>query len=326
MALATQCPHCHTTFRVAHDQLKLRAGLVRCGACKQIFNGIENLLPPQDQPAAPEPMKTARPESPPAQEPAQQQATPIEPPAADLHEQGTEDPLLRMTLVDFTHSEQADDDIQAQIESNEVLEKAIDDLQRKPWRSEQDDADRLDEVESKAYEEPSFVRQGRRRQRMGRTLRILMAIGLPVLLAALLAQAAYIFRNQLAALFPETKPALVAACELVGCRVGLPAQIESVSIESSELQAASADQTALGLSVLLRNHGAVTQAWPSIELTLNDANDKPIARRVFAPRDYLSAAQDIEKGFAPKSEQSFKLYLELSQLKASGYRVYLFYP
>ncbi|HVL76980.1 MAG TPA: MJ0042-type zinc finger domain-containing protein, partial [Noviherbaspirillum sp.] len=47
MALATQCPHCRTTFRVAHDQLKLRAGLVRCGACKQIFNGIENLRPPE---------------------------------------------------------------------------------------------------------------------------------------------------------------------------------------------------------------------------------------------------------------------------------------
>ncbi|MFT5588344.1 MAG: putative Zn finger-like uncharacterized protein [Bradyrhizobium sp.] len=46
MALATQCPHCQTTFRVAQDQLKLRAGLVRCGSCKQIFNGIEHLLRP----------------------------------------------------------------------------------------------------------------------------------------------------------------------------------------------------------------------------------------------------------------------------------------
>jgi predicted Zn finger-like uncharacterized protein len=28
MALATRCPHCQTTFRVANDQLKLHAGLV----------------------------------------------------------------------------------------------------------------------------------------------------------------------------------------------------------------------------------------------------------------------------------------------------------
>ena len=48
MALATRCPHCQTAFRVASDQLKLRAGLVRCGTCKEIFNGIENLLHPDE--------------------------------------------------------------------------------------------------------------------------------------------------------------------------------------------------------------------------------------------------------------------------------------
>ncbi|MBY0573355.1 MAG: DUF3426 domain-containing protein [Undibacterium sp.] len=46
MALATQCPHCFTSFRVANDQLKLHAGVVRCGACQQTFNGIEHLLAP----------------------------------------------------------------------------------------------------------------------------------------------------------------------------------------------------------------------------------------------------------------------------------------
>src|SRR5450830_940553 len=46
MALATQCPHCQTTFRVANDQLKLRGGLVRCGSCREVFNGIEHLVRP----------------------------------------------------------------------------------------------------------------------------------------------------------------------------------------------------------------------------------------------------------------------------------------
>jgi predicted Zn finger-like uncharacterized protein len=50
MALATQCPHCYTSFRVANDQLKLHAGLVRCGSCKQTFNGIEHLLAPGEAP------------------------------------------------------------------------------------------------------------------------------------------------------------------------------------------------------------------------------------------------------------------------------------
>ena len=50
MALATQCPHCYTSFRVANDQLKLHAGMVRCGACQLTFNGIEHLLAPGEAP------------------------------------------------------------------------------------------------------------------------------------------------------------------------------------------------------------------------------------------------------------------------------------
>lgn len=44
MALATRCPHCKTTFRVASDQLKLRGGIVRCGTCNQVFDGNATLV------------------------------------------------------------------------------------------------------------------------------------------------------------------------------------------------------------------------------------------------------------------------------------------
>jgi predicted Zn finger-like uncharacterized protein len=44
MALATICPHCNTTFRVASDQLKLRGGIVRCGACHEVFDGNAALI------------------------------------------------------------------------------------------------------------------------------------------------------------------------------------------------------------------------------------------------------------------------------------------
>jgi len=55
MALATRCPHCKTTFRVASDQLKLRGGIVRCGTCHQVFDGNATLvdLDAPAEPAAP---------------------------------------------------------------------------------------------------------------------------------------------------------------------------------------------------------------------------------------------------------------------------------
>jgi predicted Zn finger-like uncharacterized protein len=46
--LTTNCPSCSTAFRVTPEQLKARAGKVRCGHCQAVFNALESLndLPP----------------------------------------------------------------------------------------------------------------------------------------------------------------------------------------------------------------------------------------------------------------------------------------
>ena len=146
-----------------------------------------------------------------------------------------------------------------------------------------------------------------------------------MLIAALL-QGAYVFRNQIAGWFPQAKPVLIDACKLLGCRIDLPAQIDQVSIESSELQTLANDKDTFVLTTLLRNYSSTSQEWPHIELTLNDINEKALLRRVFTPADYLHNSEDVRLGFSANSERSVKLSFELSQLKASGYRVYLFYP
>ena len=329
MALATRCPHCHTTFRVAHDQLKLRAGLVRCGSCKQIFNGIENLLRAEDldQPAPPLPSSEApvRPAEEAGTPETTEEALAMTPAGGD---EARDNPLLRMTLMDIAQAQEktAEPDPQ-DAGQDDGLESTIDALQSKPWRAQDElSSDALDRAEAAEYEEPAFVRHGRRRQRIGRALRLFMMTASVVLLFALLGQGAYVFRDRIATWFPQAKPVLAAACARLGCQVALPAQIDEVSIESSELQTLAANTDTFSLTVLMRNRSATAHAWPHIELTLNDTNEKAIARRVFAPREYLPAAQDTAQGFGGRSEQQVKLFFELSQLKASGYRVYLFYP
>jgi predicted Zn finger-like uncharacterized protein len=42
--LFTRCPGCKTIFRVTEGQLSLRAGQVRCGHCRTVFNGREELI------------------------------------------------------------------------------------------------------------------------------------------------------------------------------------------------------------------------------------------------------------------------------------------
>ncbi|MCZ2175584.1 MAG: zinc-ribbon domain-containing protein [Burkholderiales bacterium] len=47
--MLTRCPTCSTAFRVTPEQLKARAGKVRCGHCNAVFNALETL---EDTPPA----------------------------------------------------------------------------------------------------------------------------------------------------------------------------------------------------------------------------------------------------------------------------------
>lgn len=54
--MLTRCPNCSTAFRVTPEQLKARAGRVRCGHCSGVFNALETLV---DAPPAAETAEAA---------------------------------------------------------------------------------------------------------------------------------------------------------------------------------------------------------------------------------------------------------------------------
>ena len=387
MALATQCPHCLTTFRVAHDQLKLRAGLVRCGACKQIFNGIEHLLRPSEAVVPPETVVplAAPPDavSPPTSAtladavptPEVASPDPVSAAAADCADlypafdliatspdgaidvavdESVNDPLQRMTLMQFTDDNEATEvffsgdaglragqlhmpskpigaDAAAPAESPpDEIDQAIDHLQRKPWRSKKKFLSR-DHVEGPPEfdsdeDEPSFLTRARHRPRTSLDQRRWLAPVIGLLLLGALAQSAFAFRDQIAARLPATKPLLKQACVVFRCRIDFPAQTDAVSIESNELVALGQSKNTFALNLVLRNRSNVAQRWPSIELTLLDATDQPVVQRVFTEREYLPISTEAGKGFSANSEQAAKIAFELLQQKAANYRVYLFYP
>ncbi|MCS0581928.1 zinc-ribbon domain-containing protein [Massilia pinisoli] len=173
-------------------------------------------------------------------------------------------------------------------------------------------------------DEPEFVKRSRRQERMGRTQRLWMVAGSVALLLALLAQAVLAYRNVLAAQHPGLRPVLQGACAVLGCRVELPAQAENLVIETGELTTLGPGTYAL--NTVLRNQGSLVLAWPSIELELTDASDKPVLRRVLAPADYLPPGTPAANGFAPHSEQPVALHFTLAGLQPSGYHTFVFYP
>lgn len=173
---------------------------------------------------------------------------------------------------------------------------------------------------------PGFVIQAEKQRARKRMATIFYSLMLLLLLPALLAQSAYVLRNQLAVRVPETRPYLQDACKFLSCQVSLPAQIEKIVIDSNELQSLAPERNVFMLVMQLQNQSDVTQAWPHIELVLNDVKEKPLLQRAFKPEDYLAEKDKLAKGFAAGGEQNIKLYFELPTLKAAGFHVGIFYP
>jgi len=145
------------------------------------------------------------------------------------------------------------------------------------------------------------------------------------LLLALAAQAAYRYRGDIPVLLPEAKPLFVRVCAELGCEIPLPRRAELLSIESSDLQTDGTHPSVMVLTATLRNRAGFIQAFPALELTLTDARDQTVARRVLMPPDYTAKGTPLGSGFAAASELQFRLYIEAPALKPTGYRLYLFY-
>ena len=140
-----------------------------------------------------------------------------------------------------------------------------------------------------------------------------------------LAQFAYFFRVDLAAQLPGLKPALLGYCDLLKCTVPLPKKLDLINIESSDLDADPQQPAIVNLSAVLHNRADYVQAYPNIELSLTDIQDKVLARRIFMPSEYLKAGDDEKMGLTSNRELNIKLHLDTADLKPTGYKLLLFY-
>jgi len=147
-----------------------------------------------------------------------------------------------------------------------------------------------------------------------------------VLALGLTAQLAYLLRDQVSALWPATRPLYEQLCARTGCTLSFPRRSEQLAIESSDLQADPARPGVIVLTAALRNRGRTVVAHPAIELTLTNAQDQAVARRIFLPADYLPNAGESERGMAALAEVNVRIALDTGDLKAAGYRLFLFYP
>ena len=161
-----------------------------------------------------------------------------------------------------------------------------------------------------------------------RTQFIIYAFAAALLLLLIAAQSAFHFHDAIAAHVPAARPVFVAFCKLAGCSIRPlrdPA-MNYLSIDASDLQADPAHRGLLVLTATLRSRAAWALAYPYLELTLTDAQDRVVVRRALAPADYAGGTVDLQRGIAPNGEISLKTFIDASATSQAGYRLYMFYP
>ncbi len=316
--MKTCCPSCQTVFRVTSEQIRARAGKVRCGQCRTVFNAIDSLLDddaPLLTPIAPDPATAA--------------SSDLATAAAAVAVQPWEEPAHRPAL--------ATDLALPPVPEPIVVQPADIPVESAPCSSEPgiDNAEKpMAESLVRPHETPAMPGyggwlegvMGRPAQPADRAMTRPFATVAALLAVLLACQLVFHFRTAIAISIPGLRPALAALSDALGTGMPLARHSEWVSIETSELQIDPGRNKLLALQATLRNRAAYAQAYPALELTLTDSNDRVIARRVLQPEEYLLPSLLPEVSFAANADVEIRLWIEASGIKAAGYRLYVFYP
>lgn len=353
--MLTRCPGCETTFRVTAEQLKARHGQVRCGACRKVFNALDTLIeapvvvptpaPPAEEAAtavatdgassAPDAMNAGAidstypdqeapssadepPETAAAMAAIAAMAAEVQPEAHPplegstvLPAESASPPSELGTDSEITPEATAASSTETSVELS--LEPPAELAATNPTAA----STSAESVETPAAD-PLLTEPAQRPRRWPWLLGAVMA------LATLALQVAMHFRTEIVVLHPETRPAVVAACDVLACQLRLPRKAALMSIETSDLHP-DADGK-LTLAATLKNRAPFAQEYPHLELSLTDTADRALVRRVLAPADYLAPRQQPGSGLAAGKEVPVDLSVEVTEVAAAGYRLYLFYP
>ncbi len=318
MSLITRCPACGTMFKVVSDQLKVSQGWVRCGQCAGVFDASLYLQTDRVQ------------QTDLAVSPAVLDAKTVSGFATDTHQQSAGSlPAPPEAADSFDVVE-----VSAALNAADILLAAepLSDVSAPAPAVRQESLDSPNVSLTGSLADFSFVRDAKRQAFWRRSLvRVLLSF-LVLLFAGLLAlQFAVQQRDRLALFEPRLKPALQILCEMLACKLGPVRQIEAIVIDNSSFN--KVNDSVYRLSFSIKNTAATAVAVPSLEVTLTDAQDQTVIRRVLAPAE-LGMVSGL---LGASAEFSGALTLQLTPLESSrdtgsisrrivGYQLLAFYP
>ena len=313
MNYITSCPACQTQFLLTTEHLKAHHGKVQCGHCEHIFNAKNRLSEVSDDIHSTADYKASL-ES--GQETTPPNNPSNTPPNTTLN---VEDKPINAGLDGVLGAVPNLDDLNA---SNTLYADADD-----PFIGDQTQIN-IDDNYSYEDETPIVIddlANATKLEKKKTKLNIWLLLLSLLLLALATLQIMYFLRSKIASEYPQFKPYLVQACNALQCSIDLSKNLDLFTIDDSDMQETEHYEKVVYFSSLLINNANYSQAYPNIELTLTDTEDKPVVRRLVTPVEYLKANANLAEGMPSKDEVRVKLAISVADLSVAGYRVLLAY-
>ncbi|MFT4242160.1 MAG: DUF3426 domain-containing protein [Acidovorax sp.] len=202
---------------------------------------------------------------------------------------------------------------------------ALQALARKMARDPEDTPDDGAEPAALAEPEPeevSFVVAARRKA-FWRKPAVRAALALLLLLSALALALQVVVheRDRIAAVDARARPWLARLCVPLQCKIAPHRQIDDVVIDSSSFNKARGDSYQLALAI--KSRASIPLAMPAVELTLTDAQDQAVLRRVLLPSDLGAPAELAARG---EWSTTASVIVTTGGARVAGYRLLAFYP
>lgn len=303
VSAVTQCPHCSAKFRVRPEQVKLHAGLVRCGACRGIFDAVEHLI-----------------------EGTLPRVDPI-----DEHGEVTPPQTIIQGMPAMTQEPESPEAVASMWKTRGEADSQLTQArsQSSPLNSAEGDAVAVRNLDAEERLHPEPAQPGALNSYRWRpppqqgtpAMRGLYALACVLAVAGLVGQATYFFRDEIASRVPQLAPSLLAACDYLDCRLQPPRRGESLGFVGTDLAADPAHKGLLIFTATLRNSGTTAVAYPHLVLSLDGLGGEIVVRRVFTPAEFAPATASLVRGLEAGAEVEVKLYLDASQTNVVGFKI-----
>ncbi|MEO7067238.1 MAG: DUF3426 domain-containing protein [Rhodanobacter sp.] len=262
----TQCPDCLTVFSLDVETLSQARGCVVCAYCNTEFDALASLA---DQ-LPPEPFERL----------------PVHAPSTEL-----------LTLEWAVYRPQPEPPVMLLSESA-TLDAAT--TSGEPTTPPDDDFSQLVFTPRANRGERRRKRQSTRKQRSRHSgvRRWPWVIACLLLTSVLVSQVAWAERDTLIR-NPTTGPWLRHTCAAFGCQLPLVSAPTKLHLVASNVQAHPSVAGALMISANVRNDAAFAQPYPTVSITLSNAQGQRLAMRRLRPQQYMDDQAALQRGLAP---------------------------